>query len=138
MTQDATIDAQKIVDSLTRLLAAREKLLTQELAPVDTWIHEYSVKKIYPSGFIGEYKYAKWMSSKPIFERSPKKHALPLKRGKDPKYTHHRHIGRIWSNTGLGMEPETSKAYQMLRNRKRLEAIENALAEIQRILSQFE
>ncbi len=107
-------------------------------APVDTWIHEYTVKRRYPSGAIGEYKYAKWMSNKPIFERSTKKRAIALKRGKDPKYTHHRHIGRVWSSTGLGMEPEAAKAYEMLRNRKQLETIENALAKIQSILTQFD
>ena len=137
MTQ-GEINTNQLTEALARLIQARTELLTKELAPVDAWIHEYTVRRRYPSGFIGEYKYAKWMSNKPIFERSPKKNARPPKRDKDPKYTNHRHIGRVWSNTGLGMEPGTEEAYQAFNNRKRLEAIENALVEIQTILSRFE
>lgn len=137
MNQDA-IDIQKIRDKLAYLVEAREKLLTLNLAPVGAWIHEYTVYRKYPNGFEGKYKYAKWQAEKPIFKRNPKKNALPTKKGKDPKYTKHQHIGRVWSNTGLGMEPEAEQAYQALNNRKKLQAIEAALAEIQDILSRFE
>lgn len=136
MTQHE-INTHELTESLARLIQARTELLTKELAPIDVWIHEYTVRRRYPSGFIGEYKYAKWMSNKPIFERNPKKHARPPKRDKDPKYTNHRHIGRVWSNTGLGIEPEAEQAYQVFNNRKQLQTIERALLEIQAILSRF-
>jgi hypothetical protein len=129
------INTNQLTEALARLIQARTELLTQELSPVGAWIHEYTVKRRYPSGFIGEYKYAKWMSNKPIFERHPKKHARPPKRDKDPKYTNHQHIGRVWSNTGLGMESEAEEAYQAFNNRKNLQTIETALIEIQAILS---
>jgi hypothetical protein len=137
MTQDE-INTNKLTEALARLIQARTKLLTQELSPVGVWIHEYTVCRKYPNGFIGEYRYAKWQADKPIFERNPKKRALPPKRDKDPKYTNHQHIGRVWSNTGLGMEPEAEQAYQSFNNRKHLQAIETALLEIQAILSRFE
>lgn len=131
-------DIQKLLDALSRLNQMREKLLSEELAPVGAWIHEYTVCRKYPSGFIGEYRYAKWQADKPIFKRNPKARALPPKRGKDPEYTNHQHIGRLSSSTGLGMEPEAELAYQAFNNRKRLEAIEGALREIESILSRFE
>ena len=42
------------------------------------------------------------------------------------------------SNTGLGIEPQVEEAYQQWANRKRLEAYEQALQEIQSILLRFE
>ena len=50
----------------------------------------------------------------------------------------HLHIGRVGSNTGLGTEPEVESAYQQWSNRKRLEDVDQALQEIQSILSTFE
>lgn len=78
MTQDA-INTQKITEALARLIAARDKLLSEELAPVGAWIHEYTVLRKYPSGFVGEYKYAKWQADKPIFQRNPKKKSVTFK-----------------------------------------------------------
>lgn len=138
MTQGELVDTDQLLDALTRLNQLREKLLSENLAPVGAWIHEYTVYRKYPSGFVGEYKYAKWQADKPIFKRNPKKNAPLPKRNKDPKYTNHQHIGRVSSNTGLGMEPEAEEAYKAFNNRKQLEAIEEALTEIQVILSKFE
>lgn len=132
------IDIQKIFIGIAQLSQLREKLLTEELAPVGTWIHEYTVYRKYPNGFVGEYRYAKWQADKPIFKRNPKKKAAKPKRGKNPEFTSHQHIGRVWSNTGLGMEPEAEQAYQIFNNRKKLTAIERALTEIQGILAQLE
>ena len=131
------IDIQKILDGIVRLSQARDNLLSEALSPVGAYIHEYTVFRKYPNGFIGEYRYAKWQADKPIFKRNPKKRALPPKRDKDPKFTNHQHIGRVSSNTGLGMEPEVEEAYQTYNNRKRLEAVEHALTQIAAILSRF-
>lgn len=133
-----SFDIQEICEKITLLNQVREQLLKKELSPEGSWIHEYTVYRRYPSGFVGEYKYAKWQADKPIFKRNPKKRALPPKRGKDPEFTNHQHIGRVWSNTGLGMEPEAEEAYQIFNNRKQLEAIEQALIEVESVLSRFE
>lgn len=133
-----SFDIQEICNKIILLNQAREQLLKQELSPEGAWIHEYTVYRRYPSGFVGEYKYAKWQANKPIFKRNPKPRARPPKRGKNRELTNHKHIGRVWSNTGLGMEPETEEAYQIFNNRKQLEAIEQALAEIESVLLRFE
>lgn len=132
------LDQQKILDGITHLMRLRSQLLKSDLSPEGAWIHEYEVKKRYPDGFIGEYCYAKWQSHEPIFKRNPKKRGRLPKRGKDPEFTCHQHIGRVGSNTGLGTEPEVEEAYQQWNNRKQLEAVEQALQEIQSILSKFE
>lgn len=137
MTQPE-IDLQKILNGIQYLMQVRSQLLESELSPEGAWIHEYEVKKRYPSGFLGIYRYAKWQAEKPIFKRNPKKRGRLPKKGKDPKFTCHQHIGRVWSNTDLGTEPEVEEAYQALINRKRLDAVETALQEIQSILSRFE
>ena len=69
---------------------------------------------------------------------NPKRNARPPRRGKNPEFTCHQHIGRVSSNTDLGTEPEVESADQQWSNRKRLEAVESALQEIQSILSLFE
>jgi hypothetical protein len=132
------IDIQKILDGIAYLNQVREKLLSEALSPVGAYVHEYTVYRKYPSGFIAEYRYAKWQADKPIFKRNPKTRALPPKRDKDPKFTNHQHIGRVSSNTGLGMEPEVEEAYRSVSVRTQLEAVEQALREIQSILSRFE
>jgi len=93
---------------------------------------------LYPSGKTETYVYAKWQAHEPIFKRNPKKGGRSPQPGKDPKFTCHQHIGRVGSTTGLGIEPEVELAYQEWRNRKKLEAIETALKEIQAILSKFD
>ncbi len=82
--------------------------------------------------------YAKWQAHEPIFKRNPKRRARPPRSGLDPEFTHHQHIGRVSSNTGLGIEPQVEEAYQQWANRKRLEAVEQALQDIQAILLRFE
>jgi hypothetical protein len=67
----------KILDEVTRLNQARQKLLSEPLSPVGAYIHEYTVWRKYPNGFTGEYRYAKWQADKPIFKRNPKPRAKP-------------------------------------------------------------
>ena len=120
-------DLQKILDGIDHLRKERSQLLTSDLSPEGAWIHEYTVRRRYPKGFLGEYVYAKWQAHEPIFKRNPKKHGRPPRSGKNPEYTCHQHIGRVSSNTGLGSEPEVEEAYQQWSNRKQLEAVEQAL-----------
>jgi len=130
-------DLQQILDGIHRLMSERSHLLTSDLSPEGAWIHEYTVRRRYPKGFLGEYQYAKWQAREPIFKRNPKKYGRLPNKGKDPEYTCHQHIGRVGSNTGLGSEPEVEAAYAAHNNRQRLEAIDQALSEIQSILSKF-
>ncbi len=130
-------DLQKILDGIHYLMSERSHLLTSELSPEGAWIHQYVVRRRYPKGFLGEYVYAKWQAREAIFKRNPKRNARPAC-GKNPEYTCHQHIGRVGSNTGLGSEPEVDAAYAAHNNRQRLEAIDQALCEIQSILSKFE
>ena len=130
-------DLQKILDGIHYLMEVRSHLLANDLSPPGAWIHQYVVRRRYPKGFLGEYIYAKWQAHEPIFKRNPKRNARPP-RGKNAEFTCHQHIGRVGSNTGLGSEPEVEAAYQQLSNRKRLEAVEQALQEIQSILSRVE
>lgn len=131
-------DLEKILNGIHQLIQQRSHLLTSDLSPESAWIHEYTVRRRYPKGFLGEYVYAKWQAHEPIFKRNPKRNGRPPRSGKDPEFTHHQHIGRVSSNTGLGIEPQVEEAYQQWANRKRLEAVEQALQEIQSILSSFE
>ena len=137
MTQPE-INLQKILEGIQHLMEMRSQLLETDLSPPGAWIHQYIVYRRYPSGFIGEYHYAKWQAHEPIFKRNPKRRARPPRHGKDPEFSCHQHIGRVSSNTGLGAEPEVEEAYEQWANRKRLEAVEEALKEIQSILSRFE
>ena len=131
-------DLQGILEGIERLMSERSHLLATDLSPPGAWIHQYVVRRRYPKGFLGEYVYAKWQADQPIFKRNPKRNGRPPRHGKDPQYTCHQHIGRVGSNTGLGSEPEVESAYQQWSNRKRLEAVEQALQEIQAILSRVE
>lgn len=135
---EEAIDLQRILEGINRLASERSHLLASDLSPEGAWIHEYTVRRRYPNGFLGEYQYAKWQAREPIFKRNPKKYGRSPKKGKDPEYSCHQHIGRVGSNTGLGCEPEVESAYEQWSNRKRLEAIESALLEIQSILSRVE
>jgi C4-dicarboxylate-specific signal transduction histidine kinase len=47
---------------------------------------------------------------------------------KDKEYTNHQHIGNIETN------PEVEEAYRALYNRNRLEAVEQALKDIEAII----
>lgn len=132
------INIQQLSEGLNHLQQLRERLLAGSLSPEGAWIHEYEVRRTYPSGNTETYGYAKWQAHEPIFKRNPKKQGRSPRAGKDPEFTCHQHIGRVWSTTGLGMEPEVEAAYQEWRNRKKLEAIERALGEIQAILVKFE
>lgn len=132
------IDFPKLIEGLHHLQRLRDKLRTSSLSPEGAWIHEYEVKRKYPSGNIETYGYAKWQAHEPIFKRNPKGNGKPPQVGKNPNFTCHQHIGRVWSTTGLGKEPAVEAAYQEWQNRKELEAIEQALEEIQNVLSRFE
>ena len=132
------IELEKILEDIHHLMEMRSQLQASDLSPEGAWIHQYVVRRRYPSGFIGEYWYAKWQAHEPIFKRNPKRNGRPPRCGKDPKFSCHLHIGRVSSNTGLGTEPEVEEAYQQWSNRKRLEAVELALQEIKSILSKFQ
>ncbi|MEH1842215.1 MAG: hypothetical protein V7L20_26655 [Nostoc sp.] len=54
--------------------------------------------------------------------------------GKNPEFTCHQHIGRVGSSTGLGTDPLVAIAYQEWENRKRLDALDKALEEIENAL----
>ena len=126
----AMTNIESIIENLRQLEQEREELVKKPMSPPGVWIHQYEVRKRYPDGFIGVYIYAKWQAEKPIFKRNPKKFGH---RGKG-EFTCHQHIGRVDSNTGLGSVPEVEAAYQQWENRKRLDAIDQALAEIEAVL----
>lgn len=132
------INIQHLIERIKHLQQLREELIGGSLSPEGAWIHEYEIQRRYPSSNTETYGYAKWQAHEPIFKRKPKKGARPPRAGKDPEFTCHQHIGRVWSTTGLGIDPEVEAAYQEWRNRKKLEAIETALNEIQAILAKFE
>lgn len=132
------IDFPRLIEGLHHLQQLRDKLRTSSLSPEGAWIHEYEVKRKYPSGTTETYGYAKWQAHEPIFKRNPKRGGRPPRVGKNPDFTCHQHIGRVWSTTGLGKEPSVEAAYQEWQNRKELEEIEQALEEIQSVLSRFE
>ena len=121
---------ESIIENLQQLKKEREELLKKPMSPPGMWIHQYTVKKRYFDGFKAEYTYAKWQSNESSFVRNPKKFGH---RGKG-NTTSHQHIGRVSSSTGLGTVPEVLEAYQEWENRKRLEAIDQALAEIEAVL----
>jgi len=126
-------------DILQKIQSIEEEyssLLKKPLSPEGAWIHEYTVSRVYiNTGVKHEYRYAKWHSQEPIFLRNPKKKALPLRKGKDKKYTCHQHIGRVSSTSGLPTDPEVLEAYESLANRKRLEKIQSAIQEISEVLN---
>ncbi|MBD2505301.1 hypothetical protein [Anabaena azotica] len=122
---------EAIIDTLKQLQEERENLLKIPLALPNTWIHEYNVKRYYPgSGTLHSFTYAKWQASEAIFERNPKKFGH---RGQG-QFTKNKHIGRVGSTSGLGMDEAVFKAYQSLENRRRLDAIDKAIEEIEKAL----
>lgn len=129
-------EIQHIIERLNCVYERRQQILASgNIAPEGAWIHTYVIYRKFSDTFTGEYCYAKWQSKEAIFKRSsrPKK-KRPLKAGKNPEYTNHQHIGRVWSNTGLGMETEVEEAYEAWENRLTLETIDKALSEIRQIL----
>jgi hypothetical protein len=118
---------ESIIENLRQLEREREELLKKPMSLPGVWIHQYEVRKRYADGFIGIYIYAKWQAEKPIFRRNPKKFGH---RGSG-NFTSHQHIGRVDSNTGLGSVAEVEAAYEQWENRKRLDAIDQALADIE-------
>ena len=132
------VDFEAIIEQLRGLEKERAELLQQPLAPEGAWIHHYTKKRVYPSGFVGWYQYAKWQANEPIFERKPKqsrkrRHEREL--GINQSLVKHQHIGRMWSSTGLGCEPEVIEAFESWNCRKKLEAIDRALEKITALLS---
>ncbi len=130
----AELSQQELIAKIQCLYAQREQLLVGQLAPEGAWVHEYSIYRTFPNGITHEYRYAKWQSQDPIFARSLKKGTRPPKAEKNPQMTAHKHIGRVWSSSGLGTDIEVVKAYQAERNRKRLEKIDSAIKEIDLLL----
>ncbi|WP_414579675.1 hypothetical protein [Anabaena sp. CCY 9402-a] len=74
--------------------------------------------------------YAKWQAKEAIFRRNPKKRS---RRGSGD-FTKNKHIGRVGSSSGLGMDLSVVDAYQAWENRQKLEAIEKALADVETTL----
>lgn len=132
------IDSSGLIDGIKQLQQLRDSLLARPLSPAGAWIHEYEVQRTYRSGNTETYGYAKWQAPEPIFKRNPKPRGRRPRRGKDPEYTCHQHIGRVWSSTGLGTDPAVESAYQAWENRQQLEAVETALIEIQAIVARFD
>ncbi len=133
------IDTQKIIEGIQQLQQLREELLAGDLSPEGAWIHEYEITRFYPgSGNTEWYRYAKWQAHEPIFLRNPKRKNQLTEPPKEPGFTKHQHIGRVDSSTGLGMDEGVKEAYQSWRNRKRLEAVEEVLREIQSLLIRAE
>ncbi|MBN3945103.1 MAG: hypothetical protein HWQ38_00835 [Nostoc sp. NMS7] len=126
----------QIIEKLHELKEIRQQLVNESMSPLGVWIHQYEVRKRYKKGGdIYTYTYAKWQSVEPIFNRNPKPRLKSIvKRGKNPKMTCHEHIGRVNSSTGLGTEPQVTKAYQEWENRKQLDAVDKALEQIESAL----
>jgi len=137
----AEFDLEKIIQQIQALERERAEILTKPLAPEGAWIHHYTKKKVYPSGFIGWYQYAKWQANEPIFNRKPKQHRKRMREqeaGVNQNPVKDQHIGRMWSSTGLGCEDEVRWAYATWERRKRLEEIDRTLLVISKILSAVE
>ncbi|WP_375449115.1 hypothetical protein [uncultured Nostoc sp.] len=102
----------QIIEKLHQLKEIRQQLINAPMSEPGAWIHQYEVRKQYKKG--GEiywYVYAKWQANEPIFKRNPKARLKGIvKRGKNPEYTCHQHIGRVSSSTGLGTDPEVAEA----------------------------
>lgn len=124
----------QIIEKLQQLKEIREEVINRPMSPPGAWIHEYEVKKQYKKdGEIHWYQYAKWQANEPIFKRNPKERLKGIvKRGKNREYTCHQHIGRVGSSTGLPTDPAVTEAYREWENRKRLDAIDTALEEIEK------
>lgn len=127
----------KIIEKLHELKEIRQQVVNQPMSSPGAWIHEYEVRKQYKKdGEIYWYIYAKWQANKPIFKRNPKPKLKGLiKHGNNPEFTCHQHIGRVGSSTGLGTESEVTEAYREWENRKRLDAVDKALEEIETVLN---
>ncbi|MBD2527956.1 hypothetical protein [Nostoc sp. FACHB-133] len=126
----------QIIEKLQQLKEIRQQLVNEPMSEPGVWIHQYEVRKKYKKdGEIYWYVYAKWQSHEPIFKRNPKPRLKGIvKCGNNPEYTCHQHIGRVGSSTGLGTDPEVTEAYREWENRKRLDAIDKALEEIETAL----
>lgn len=126
----------QIIEKLQQLKEIRQQLVNKPMSPPGAWIHQYEVRKQYKKdGQIYWYVYAKWQANEPIFKRNPKKRLKGIiKRGKNPEYTCHQHIGRVGSSTGLPTDPQVEEAYKEWNNRKRLDAIDTALVQIENAL----
>lgn len=132
-----TDSIDQIIERLHHLKEIRQQLANQPMSPPGAWIHEYEVKKQYRKG--GEvyvYCYAKWQADTPIFRRNPKAKLRGVAKGKNPEFTCHQHIGRVWSSTGLGIDPEVAIALQEWQRRKQLDAIDKALEQIEAALTE--
>ncbi|QLE46630.1 hypothetical protein FD723_41220 (plasmid) [Nostoc sp. C052] len=113
---------EEIIEKLHQLKEIRQQLVNEPMSVPGAWIHQYEVRKQYKKdGEVYWYVYAKWQANEPIFKRNPKARLKGIvKRGKNPEYTCHQHIGRVGSSTGLGTDPEVTEAYQEWENRKQI------------------
>ena len=74
----AEFDCENIIEQIRDLEIERAEILTHPLSPEGAWIHHYTKKRVYPSGFVGWYQYAKWQANEPIFDRKNKQHKKRL------------------------------------------------------------
>jgi len=133
------IDVETLIERIRQLQHIPEELLVAKLSPEGAWIHEYEVKRLYRgSGNLEGYRYAKWQAHEPIFQRQPKRSKRLANSDQHPGFTKHQYIGRVSSTTGLEMEDAVKEAYQMWCDRKRLDAINEALREIEAVLLRVE
>jgi hypothetical protein len=126
------LSVTQICELIEKLHQAKEILQAGKLAPEESWIHEYTVDKVYANGSSYWYRYAKWQCEKPIFECNPKPNSKQNK-----KFTNHKHIGRVSSSSGLKMSIETIESYQVWNNTLLLQTIEKTLQDINSALEKF-
>jgi len=125
----------QIIERLHQLKEIRRQLANQPMSPPGAWIHEYEVKKQYrKGGDVYVYCYAKSQADTPIFRRNSKAKLRGVAKGKNPEFTCHQHIGRVWSSTGLGIDPDVAIALKEWERRKQLDAIDKALEQVEAAL----
>jgi hypothetical protein len=135
----SNFDLDRAIRKLRQLDRLKQKLSTVYLAPKNTWISQYTIRKHYEeTDTIYYYTYAKWESVEPIFECKPKRdYATVDLNVEEKKYTRHQHIGRVSSTSGLTTELSVEIAYRGLRNRRWLDRVESAISKIESAIRQF-
>lgn len=135
----SNFDLDRVIRKLRQLDRLKQKLSTVYLAPKNTWISQYTIRKHYEeTDTIHYYTYAKWESVEPIFECKPKRNYATVDLNiEEKKYTRHQHIGRVSSTSGLTTELSVEIAYRELRNRRWLDRVELAISKIESAIRQF-
>jgi hypothetical protein len=138
-------DLNRAIRKIRQLHRLKEKFSTMYLAPKNTWISQYTIRRYYPeSETTHYYTYAKWESVEPIFICRPKHNLAVVDLNiedssvKKLKYTRHQHIGRVSSTSGLTMDRSVEIAYRELRNRRWLDRVESALNKIESAIREFQ